>query len=168
MLDSGAVAVFATQGAAVRVDGCRISGGNVGIALVDRARGRFTRIDVEDLTNVALRVRYESKAVFEGIRVERCPAGLETLGNGGTTAELTDARFRDFDLGAVAAGGESRVTLKGVTAHRGQLGFGAVEEAQLHLHDCEVGAVRLGGASREGGRRSSHGTSPSPARRTSA
>ncbi|KUM78280.1 right-handed parallel beta-helix repeat-containing protein [Streptomyces curacoi] len=146
VIDAGVVSVFSTKGGAPRVTGGRISGGNVGIAVIEKARGHFSDVDIQGLTNVALRVRDESRAVFENIRVERCPAGLETLGNAGTTAELVDSRIHDFDMAAVAAGGQSRITLKGVSAERGLVGFGAVEESQLRVHDCEVRAVRMGGA----------------------
>ncbi|AVV45530.1 right-handed parallel beta-helix repeat-containing protein [Streptomyces sp. ID05-04B] len=146
VVDAGNVAVLSTRGGAPRVDGCRVSGGNVGIAVTDRARGRFTGCQVRDLTGVGLRVWDESKAVFEDVRVERCPFGLDAKGNGGTTAELTGVSFGDFDMIAVAAVGQSRVTLRGATAERGLLGFGAGEEAQLHLHDCTVTGVETGGA----------------------
>lgn len=150
VLDAGVVSVFSTKGGAPRVTGGRIRGGNVGIAVIEKARGHFSGVDVQGLTNVALRVRDESRAVFENIRVERCPAGLETLGNAGTTAELTDSRIRDFDMAAVATGGQSRVTLRGVSAERGLLGFASVEESQLQVHDCEVTAVSMGGAHASG------------------
>ncbi|MFJ1812606.1 MULTISPECIES: right-handed parallel beta-helix repeat-containing protein [unclassified Streptomyces] len=146
ILGAGNVAVLSTRGGAPRVNGCRVSGGNVGVAVTEKARGHFARVDVRDLTGVALRVWDESKAEFTQVRVERCPFGLETRGNGGTTAELTDARILDFDMAAVAAVGQSRVTLKGVSAERGLLGFGAGEEAQLHVHDSAVSAVSTGGA----------------------
>ena len=146
VLDAGNVAVFSTKGGAPEVHGCRIARGNVGIAVTDAARGRFTRVDIEDLTGTALRVLDESRAVFEQVRVERCPSGVETRGNGGTTAEVTDADFRGFDMSAVAVLGQSRVTLKGVAAERGVLGFGVGEDAQLLVHDCDVKAVSAGGA----------------------
>ena len=142
---AGNVAVLSTKGGAPEVHGCRISGGNVGIAVTDAARGRFTRVEIGDLTSVALRVWDEARAVFEHVRVERCPSGLETRGNGGTTADVTDARFRDFGLSAVEVLGQSRVTLKGVVAKRGPLGFGVGEDAQLFAYDCEVEAVSSGG-----------------------
>ncbi|MET9502117.1 right-handed parallel beta-helix repeat-containing protein [Streptomyces sp. NPDC006622] len=143
---AGSVAVFSTNGGAPRVTGCRVSGGNVGVAVVDRARGDFTGLVVEDLTGVALRVFDESRAVFEQVRVERCPAGLEARDNGGTTARLTDARISGFDLAAVAVTGEARVTLTRVAAERGVLGFGVGEEAYLRVDDCTVSATRAGGA----------------------
>ncbi|MFD3423492.1 right-handed parallel beta-helix repeat-containing protein [Streptomyces decoyicus] len=146
VLDAGNVAVFSTKGGAPEVHGCRITRGNVGIAVTDAARGRFTRVEIEDLTGTALRVLDESRAVFEQVRVERCPSGVETRGNGGTTAEVTDAGFRGFDMAAVAVLGQSRVTLKGVAAERGVLGFGVGEDAQLFVHDCDVKAVSAGGA----------------------
>ncbi|MFH9549978.1 right-handed parallel beta-helix repeat-containing protein [Streptomyces sp. NPDC017435] len=146
ILGAGNVGVLSTRGGAPQVTGCRVSGGNVGVAVTEKARGRFSRLDVRDLTGIALRVWDESKAGFTQVRVERCPFGLETRGNGGTTAELTDARLLDFDMAAVAAVGQSRVTLKGVSAERGLLGFGVGEEAQLHVHDSEVSAVSTGGA----------------------
>ncbi|BDH12219.1 right-handed parallel beta-helix repeat-containing protein [Streptomyces hygroscopicus] len=146
VLDAGNVAVFSTKGGAPEVHGCRIARGNVGIAVTDAARGRFTRVDIEDLTGTALRVLDESRAVFEQVRVERCPSGVETRGNGGTTAEVTDAGFHGFDMAAVAVLGQSRVTLKGVAAERGVLGFGVGEDAQLLVHDCDVKAVSAGGA----------------------
>ncbi|WP_109004930.1 right-handed parallel beta-helix repeat-containing protein [Streptomyces rishiriensis] len=145
ILGAGNIGVLSTRDGAPRVADCRVTGGNVGIAVTDKARGRFTRTVVRDLTGVALRVWDESKAVFEQIRVERCPFGLETRGNGGTTAELTDTTIHDFDMAAVAAVGQSRATLKGVCAERGLLGFSAGEEAQLHVHDCDVSAVTTGG-----------------------
>ncbi|MFE9865479.1 right-handed parallel beta-helix repeat-containing protein [Streptomyces sp. NPDC005506] len=146
VFDAGNIAVFSTKGGAPEVHGCRISRGNVGIAVTDAGRGRFTRVEMEDLTSVALRVYDGARAVFEQVRVERCPSGLETRGNGGTTAEVTDAVFRDFDMSAVEALGQSRVTLKGVSAERGVVGFGVGEEAQLFVHDCDVTAVSIGGA----------------------
>ncbi|GFN08920.1 hypothetical protein Smic_74760 [Streptomyces microflavus] len=109
--------------------------------MTEAARGRFTRVVIEDLTSVALRVRDGSNAVFEHIRVERCPSQVETLGNGGTTADITDAVFRDFDMSAAEVLGQSRVRLRNVSAERGTLGFGVGEQAQLHLHDCTVKAV---------------------------
>ncbi|MFJ5734607.1 right-handed parallel beta-helix repeat-containing protein [Streptomyces microflavus] len=139
--DAGNAAVFSTEGGSPEVHGCRISGGNVGIAVTEAARGRFTRVVIEDLTSVALRVRDGSNAVFEHIRVERCPSQVETLGNGGTTADITDAVFRDFDMSAAEVLGQSRVRLRNVSAERGTLGFGVGEQAQLHLHDCTVKAV---------------------------
>ncbi|MDX3577093.1 right-handed parallel beta-helix repeat-containing protein [Streptomyces sp. FL07-04A] len=146
VVDAGNVAVLSTRGGAPLVSGCRVSGGNVGIAVTDRARGRFAGCRVRDLTGVGLRVWDGSKAVFEDVRVERCPFGLDAKGDGGTTAELTGVAFGDFDMIAVAAVGQSRVTLRSVTAERGLLGFGAGEEAQLHLHDCTVTGVETGGA----------------------
>ncbi|MER5584040.1 right-handed parallel beta-helix repeat-containing protein [Streptomyces asoensis] len=146
ILRAGNVAMLSTRGGAPRVDGCRVRGGNVGVAVTEKARGTFTRVDVRDLTGVALRVWDESKAAFAQVHLENCPFGLETRGNGGTTAELTDARILDFDMAAVAAVGQSRVTLGGVRAQRGLLGFGAGEEAQLHVRDSAVSAVSTGGA----------------------
>ncbi|MET4645535.1 hypothetical protein ABID95_005292 [Streptomyces atratus] len=146
VFDAGNIAVFSTKGGAPEVHGCRISRGNVGIAVTDAGRGSFTRVEMEDLTSVALRVHDGARAVFEQVRVERCPSGLETRGDGGTTAEVTDAVFRDFDMSAVEALGQSRVTLKGVSAERGVVGFGVGEEAQLFVHDSDVTAVSIGGA----------------------
>ncbi|MEU6218482.1 right-handed parallel beta-helix repeat-containing protein [Streptomyces sp. NPDC047022] len=145
ILAAGNVAVFSTNGGAPEVHGCRISGGNVGIAVIDAARGRFTRVEIGDLTSVALRVHDEARAVFEKVRVDRCPSGLETRGNGGTTADVTDAGFRDFGMSAVEVLGQSRVTLKDVVAERGPLGFGVGEDAQLFVYDCEVKTVSAGG-----------------------
>ncbi|MBP0461143.1 right-handed parallel beta-helix repeat-containing protein [Streptomyces montanisoli] len=139
------VAVLSTDGGAPEVRGCRILGGNVGIAVIDAARGRFVQVEVTDLTSVALRVHDESGATFEHVRVERCPVGLETRGNGGTTADVTDAVFLDFDMSAVETIGQSRATLRDVVAERGPLGFGVGEEAQLFVDDCRVKAVSAGG-----------------------
>ncbi|MCQ9131828.1 right-handed parallel beta-helix repeat-containing protein [Streptomyces hilarionis] len=153
ILGAGNVGILSTRGGAPRVTGCRVSGGNVGIAVTDKARGRFARTAVMDLTGVALRVWDESKAVFEQMRVERCPFGLETRGNGGTTAELTDTTVHDFAMAAVAAVGQSRATLERVRAERGLLGFSAGEEAQLHLRDCGVSGATAGGALAHGSAR---------------
>ncbi|MFE7648812.1 right-handed parallel beta-helix repeat-containing protein [Streptomyces phaeoluteigriseus] len=146
VLNAGSVSVFSTNGGAPRVNGCRVAGGNVGVAVVDKARGHFTDVVVEDLAGAALRVFDESRAVFERTRVERCPAGLEVRGNGATTAQLTDVRIAGFDMAAVAVTGEARVTLTRVSAERGLLGFGVGEEAFLQIQDCEVSATRAGGA----------------------
>ncbi|MFG3040456.1 right-handed parallel beta-helix repeat-containing protein [Streptomyces sp. NPDC048330] len=145
VLDSGNVAVFATDGGAPEVRGCRVARGNVGIAVTGGARGRFAHSTVEDLTGSALRVWDGSRGVFEHLRVERCPTGLDTRGDGGTTADLADTTFRDFRLPAVTAAGQSRVTLRRVTAERGTVGFGVAEDAQLFVYDCEVRAVTGGG-----------------------
>ncbi|OQD53560.1 stage V sporulation protein K [Streptomyces phaeoluteigriseus] len=146
VLNAGSVSLFSTNGGAPRVNGCRVAGGNVGVAVVDKARGHFTDVVVEDLAGAALRVFDESRAVFERTRVERCPAGLEVRGNGATTAQLTDVRIAGFDMAAVAVTGEARVTLTRVSAERGLLGFGVGEEAFLQIQDCEVSATRAGGA----------------------
>ncbi|MFF8604798.1 right-handed parallel beta-helix repeat-containing protein [Streptomyces sp. NPDC015346] len=146
VVGAGNVSVFSTKGGAPEVHGVHVSGGNVGIAVTDGARGRFTGIGIEGLTGTALRVYDESRAVFERVRVDRCPAGLEVRGNGGTTAELTGVEFQDFDLTAVTVVGQARVTLKDVTARRGVVGFGVGEEAQLLVRDSHVTAVSSGGA----------------------
>ncbi|MFE6066725.1 right-handed parallel beta-helix repeat-containing protein [Streptomyces sp. NPDC056525] len=146
VLGSGNIAVFATKGGAPEVHGGRISGGNVGIAVTESSRGRFSGIAVEDLTNTALRVFDASGATFEDIRVDRCQSGLEARGNGGTTAEITDTVFRDCEIAAVAIGGQSRVTLRNVTAEHGILGFGVSDEAQLRVTDSVVTAVSGAGA----------------------
>ncbi|MFE5629180.1 right-handed parallel beta-helix repeat-containing protein [Streptomyces sp. NPDC056543] len=147
VLRAGNVAVFSTQGGAPEVRGGRISEGNVGIALTDGGRGRFTGIGIEDLTASALRVWNGSKGVFEHVRVDRCPQGLDTTqGDGGTAADLTDVVFRDFEVTAVTALGQSRVTLRDVKAERGVVGFGVGEEAQLLVHDCDISAMSVGGA----------------------
>ncbi|MET8807060.1 right-handed parallel beta-helix repeat-containing protein [Streptomyces sp. NPDC004546] len=144
VIDARTVSVFVTRGGAPAVSGCRIVGGNVGVAVVDKSRGRFRRIDVENLPSVALRVREGSSAVFEDVRVERCTAGLETQGDAGTTAEVTGGRFQDCTMGSVAAGGQSRVTVRGVTARRGVVGFAVVEESTLRVHDCEIAEMGMG------------------------
>ncbi|MFE6854232.1 right-handed parallel beta-helix repeat-containing protein [Streptomyces sp. NPDC057674] len=146
VLGSGNIAVFVTKGGAPEVHGGRISGGNVGIAVTESARGRFTGIAVEDLTNTALRVFDDSGATFTDLRVARCQSGLEARGNGGTTAEVADTAFRDCEMAAVAIGGQSRVTLRNVTAERGILGFGVSDEAQLRVTDSVVTAVSGAGA----------------------
>ncbi|MFI8522189.1 right-handed parallel beta-helix repeat-containing protein [Streptomyces sp. NPDC085481] len=146
VVEAGNVAVHVTEGGAPEVHDCRITRGNVGVAVVDAARGRFVRIRIEDLTSVALRVTGSGKAVFEQVRVERCPTHLETRGDGGTTAEVNGAVLRDFGLSAVEALGQSRVTLRGVSAERGMVGFGAAEESQLFVYDSEVKAVSGCGA----------------------
>ncbi|WP_030897939.1 right-handed parallel beta-helix repeat-containing protein [Streptomyces sp. NRRL F-5126] len=139
------VAVLSTKGGAPEVRGCRIVGGNVGIAVVDAARGRFAQVGITGLTSVALRVHDESGATFEHVRVERCPVGLETQGNAGTTVDVTDATFVDFEISAVGAVGRSRATLRDVAVERGPVGFSVDEEAQLFLQDCRVKAVSAGG-----------------------
>ncbi|WP_435970152.1 right-handed parallel beta-helix repeat-containing protein [Streptomyces sp. Qhu_M48] len=146
VVNSGNIAVFSTDGGAPEVHGCRVVGGNVGVAVIEGARGRFTHLAVEDLTNTALRVFDEAGAAFAHVRVERCSSGLEVRGNGGTTAEVADAVFRDVEMAAVAVGGQSRVTLKDVTADGGILGFGVADEAQLRVTDSTVTAVSGAGA----------------------
>ncbi|MFF8377318.1 right-handed parallel beta-helix repeat-containing protein [Streptomyces sp. NPDC015661] len=146
VLNARNVSVFSTKGGAPEVHGCRVAGGNVGIGVTEGGRGRFTHTSVEDLPNAALRVLDEGAAVFAHLRVERCQAGLEVQGNGGTTAEVTDTVFRDFALAAVATGGRSRVTLKEVRADRGTLGFGVCEESQIRVVDSSVTAVSGCGA----------------------
>ncbi|MEU7112146.1 right-handed parallel beta-helix repeat-containing protein [Streptomyces sp. NPDC046182] len=154
VVGAGNVAVFSTKGGAPEVRGCRVSGGNVGIAVTEGARGRFSGIGIEDLTGSALRVfDDDSTAVFERVRVDRCPSGLEVRGNGGTTAEVADSEFHDFALAAVAVGGQARVSLKGIRAERGVLGFGVGEEASLRVSDSGVRAVTSGGAVVFGGAR---------------
>ncbi|MET9536582.1 right-handed parallel beta-helix repeat-containing protein [Streptomyces sp. NPDC006553] len=145
VLNAGNIGVFSTRGGAPEVHGGLIAGGNVGIAVSENAGGRFGHIRIEDLTSVALRVWSGSTAAFDHVRVARCASGLETQGDSGTTADLTDTVFHDFSLPAVTASGQSRVTLKRVTAERGTVGFGVVEDAQLFLHDCTARTVSSGG-----------------------
>lgn len=144
VFDAGNVAVFASQGGVPEVNGIQISRGNVGIVVTNTARGHFSRVEVEDLTSVALRVHDGATAVFEQVRVNRCPSHLETRGGAGTVAEVNSAAFRDFDMSAVEALGQSRVTLKNVTAERGLAGFGVAEGAQLFAYDCDITSVRAG------------------------
>ncbi|MER6255007.1 right-handed parallel beta-helix repeat-containing protein [Streptomyces sp. NPDC001584] len=150
---AGNVAVHVTRGGAPEVHGCRVADGKVGVAVTDGGRGRFTRIEVRDLTSAALRVHDEATAVFEHVTVERCPSGLETKGNGGTQAEVTDGVMRDVGMAAVTALGQSWVTLRRVSAERAALAFVAGEEAQLLLHDCRAEAVTTGGAAAFGSAR---------------
>ncbi|MGW6985407.1 right-handed parallel beta-helix repeat-containing protein [Streptomyces sp. NPDC054932] len=150
---AGNVAVFVTRGGAPEVHGCRVAGGKAGIAVTDGGRGRFTRIEIRDLTSAALRVHDEATAVFEHVTVERCPSGLETKGNGGTQAELTDGVMRDIDMAAVTALGQTWVTLRRVSVERAALAFGAGEETQLLLDDCRAAAVTTCGASSFGSAR---------------
>ncbi|WP_406058053.1 right-handed parallel beta-helix repeat-containing protein [Streptomyces sp. NBC_01077] len=145
ILDAGNVAVYSTKGGTPEVLRGRIAGGNVGIAVTEGARGRFGHVRIEDLTGVALRVFDESGAVFEHLRVERCQAGLEVRGNGGTTADLTDTAFHDFGLATLAVAGEARVTARNVTGERGVIGFSAGEQAQLILNDCAATGTSTGG-----------------------
>ncbi|WP_232542687.1 right-handed parallel beta-helix repeat-containing protein [Streptomyces sp. QHH-9511] len=149
VVGAGNVSVFSTKGGAPEVHDCRISGGNVGIAVTEGARGRFTRVGIENLTNSALRVWNGSGGVFKHVRVDRCTLGLDTKGDGGTTADLADVVFRDIET-AVTALGQSRVTLRDVKAERGVVGFFAGEEAQVFLHDCAVTAVSVGGVAAAG------------------
>jgi len=142
---AGSVAVFSTTGGSPDVRSCRISGGNVGIAVVN-ARGSFSQIEIHDLTSVALRLLENATGKFSHIRVARCPSGLETRGGGDTKAELTDANFRDFTQTAVTAIGQSRVTLRNSTAEHGLIGFGVGENAHLLVYDCHVKDVEIGGA----------------------
>ncbi|MFJ3584922.1 right-handed parallel beta-helix repeat-containing protein [Streptomyces sp. NPDC090127] len=147
IVGAGNIGVFSTKGGAPAVHRCRVSGGNVGIAVTQGARGLFTGLTIEDLTNSALRVfDPESKAVFEDVRVDRCAAGLEVRGDGGTTAELTRAEFRDVEHASVALAGQSRTTLRNLTAHGGVLGLGVGEEAQLRAFDTRITGVSSGGA----------------------
>ncbi|MFE4861235.1 hypothetical protein [Streptomyces sp. NPDC056670] len=56
IVNAGNVAVCSTRGGGPEVHGCRTSGGNVGIVVIDPARGRFVRVEIEDLTSRAVRV----------------------------------------------------------------------------------------------------------------
>ena len=142
---AGDVAVFSTSGGSPEVDGCRISGGNVGIAVVN-GRGRFARCEIRDLTNAALRVLEHSTAWFSGIQVTGCPAGLDARGDAGTKVELTNSHFRGFSQVAVAALKKARVTLRNCTAQHGMAGFAAGGEAQLLAYDCHIDDTEAGGA----------------------
>ncbi|MFF9017462.1 right-handed parallel beta-helix repeat-containing protein [Streptomyces sp. NPDC014870] len=145
VVDARNVGVLSARGGAPEVVRCQVSGGNVGIAVTEGSRGRFSHVRIEDLPNSALRVMDGSKGTFEHGRVDRCTLGLDTNGDGGTTADLTDLVFSEVET-AVTALGRSRVTLRGVAAERVAVGFFAGEEAQAHLHDCTATTVRVGGA----------------------
>ncbi|MFJ3900033.1 right-handed parallel beta-helix repeat-containing protein [Streptomyces sp. NPDC090025] len=149
--DAGNVAVFVTDGGAPELHGGRIADGNVGIVVSgNRSRGRFTGVRVEDMTGVGLRAYEGGKAVFEQVIVERCATHLETRGDAGTTAEVRGGRFVDFSLSAVEALGQSRVTLRDVTAERGMVGFAVAEQAQLFVHDCVARDLTSSGAAAMG------------------
>ncbi|MDT9690753.1 right-handed parallel beta-helix repeat-containing protein [Streptomyces sp. P9(2023)] len=145
IVDARNIAVFSTEGGAPEVIDCRVSGGNVGIAVTEGGRGRFTRVGIEDLPSSALRVWNGGGGVFEHVRVDRCTLGLDTTGDGGTTADLTDVVFHDVET-AVTALGQSRVKLKDVSLERGAVGFFAGEDAHVLAHDCAVTTVSIGGA----------------------
>ncbi|WP_181727521.1 hypothetical protein [Streptomyces sp. PT12] len=120
--------------------------GGVGPRWSRSRRGRFSRLDIRGLTSSALRVFGESRAVFDGVRVARCSAGLDIWGGGGTTADVTDAAFHDFDLAAVSVLGQARATLRRAVAERGPLGFGVGKEAQPFLHGCAATGARFADA----------------------
>ncbi|MDQ3404289.1 MAG: right-handed parallel beta-helix repeat-containing protein [Actinomycetota bacterium] len=141
---AGSIAVFSTTGGAPEVHGCRVSGGNVGVAVVN-GRGSFSKIEIRDLTTAALRVLESATAKFTDITVTNCPSGLESAGDGDTRAELTGVAFRDFSQAAVTVLGQSRVTLRNTTAERGTIGFGVGESAHLLMRDCDVTDVELVG-----------------------
>jgi hypothetical protein len=141
---AGNVAVYSTTGGSPDVRGGRIAGGNVGIA-VEKARGRFAGIDIQDLTSAALRLLDGATGEFSRIRVARCPSGLETRGVG-TKAELTEVSFQDFSMAAVTVLGTSRATLRGSTAEQGLLGFAVGENGHLLMYDCQVKDVEMSGA----------------------
>lgn len=149
VVDARNVAVFATTGGMLVAHDCHVSGGNVGIAVTEGATGDVTRARIEDLENSALRVWNGSGSVFRHVRVDRCTLGLDTKGDGGTTADLSDVVFRDFET-AVTALGQSRVTLREVAAERGAVGFFAGEEARILAYDSTVSAVAVGGAAASG------------------
>jgi nitrous oxidase accessory protein NosD len=142
---AGNVAVFSTTGGSPDIDGCRISNGNVGIAVVN-GRGRFARCEISDLTNAALRLWEDSSAQFSGIQVARCPVGLDARGGGGTKAELVDTHFRTFSQTAVAVLEQARITLRNCTAEHGLVGLGVGDQAQLLAYDCRLGHLEAGGA----------------------
>ncbi|MEV6331552.1 right-handed parallel beta-helix repeat-containing protein [Streptomyces sp. NPDC051909] len=145
--EAGNIGVFVLGGGAPEVRGLRVVRGNVGVVVQDTgSRGRFTGVRVADLTSVALRAYEGGKAVFQDVRVERCPTHLETRGDAGTTAEVEGGVFEDFSLSAVEALGQSRVTLRQVTAERGMVGFAVAEQAQLFVADCGVRDVDSAGA----------------------
>jgi hypothetical protein len=141
---AGNVAVFSTTGGFPDVRGCRISGGHVGIAVLN-ARGRFSQVEIDNMTGAALRLLDGATAEFSHIQVAGCPAGLDSRGDAGTKGELADVNFRDFSQTAVAVLGQSRVTLRNCSAERGPVGFGVGDEAQLFGYDCRIEDVEVGG-----------------------
>ena len=150
VVDSGDIAVYSTTGGAPDVRGCRVTGGNAGIVVLD-ARGTFAGIEVEDLSSAGLRLLGSATATFSRITVSRCASGLES--NGGAKARLDDVTFRDIDISAVTALGTSRITLTNWSATRAKVGLGVGEDAYLVVRDCRVEAVELGGATAfDGGR----------------
>ncbi|MEU8616319.1 right-handed parallel beta-helix repeat-containing protein [Streptomyces sp. NPDC048623] len=145
--EAGNIAVFVLGGGRPEVHGLRVVHGNVGVVVEGTgSRGRFTRVRVADLTSVALRAYEGGKAVFQDVRVERCPTHLETRGDPGTTAEVEGGVFEDFSMSAVEVLGQSRVTLRHVTAERGAVGFGVAKQGQLFITECDVRGADSGGA----------------------
>lgn len=142
---AGNVAVFATTGGSPEVDGCRITGGHVGIALID-GRGQFSRCEINGVTAVALRVWQESTAHFTGIRVDGGAVGLDAVGPGGTNAVLTDTHFRNIGRIGASILEQARVTLRGCTFHDGLGGISAGGESQLFAYDCHIDHTQAGGA----------------------
>jgi hypothetical protein len=145
VVDAGNVAVFSGSGGNPSVDDCRISGGNVGIAVL-QAQGEFAGCDISDVGGVALRVWKNANAKFSGVAVTGCPAGFEARGGGGTLAELTDTDFRQVRLIGVTALEQARVKLTNCTIRHGLAGLSAGDEAQLLAHGCRVEHTEAGGA----------------------
>jgi hypothetical protein len=141
---AGNVAVFSTTDGSPDVRGCRISSGNVGVAVVN-ARGRFSQLEVDDLTGAALRLWDGAVAEFSHVQVARCPTGLDARGDAGTKGELADVSFREFSVAAVTVLGQSRVTLRNCSAEHGPVGFGVGDKAQLFGYDCRIEDVEVGG-----------------------
>lgn len=133
---SGDIAVYATSAGAPTVRDCRITGGNVGVAVVN-ARGKFTDLDIRDLTNSALRLREGAVAQFSSIRIDRCENGLDAT-DANTKGELTDSTIRDVKDTAVHVVGHSRVTIEKCTVGRSEVGLGAGENSRLTVRDCTV------------------------------
>lgn len=135
VVNAGDIGVFSKDEGDPTVTDVVVREGNVGIAL-DRGRGSFERIRVHDLRSVGIRLLHDAAATVRDAVVANCPNGFEAAD--GSKAELTGVAFRDFRMTAVTITGTSRITLKDVTATRGQVGIGVGERGQLALADCRV------------------------------
>jgi ATPase family protein associated with various cellular activities (AAA)/parallel beta helix pectate lyase-like protein/AAA lid domain-containing protein len=142
VLYAGDNAIVATSGGEPTVQGCRVVGGNHGV-VIERARGTFTDMTLERISNFGLLLHEGALGRFADIRIISCGGGLLVDGQN-TKGALADVTIDRADKVAVSVRGVSRVALERcATSGRGGILVGG--KAQLSLSDCTVQGAEVAG-----------------------
>lgn len=137
---TGDTGISVLDGGAPVLDDCRVRDGRLGL-LVDKARGRFTGLRIDDHTSNAILVREESAVELNDVRLAKCADGLVARGEA-VTVTLTGATIADMAGSGIALEGKAQLRAERCTVERsGVYGFNCRENTHLSAFDCLVTAA---------------------------